>query len=90
MLSIMAFILKGVEGKEVLNIHLVSNEVKQPIFKSIPYIIYKQDPFGVLSSPNVLTVQDVRKCYNYKIGSIGDMGIRQAYDRLCVNGVLRE
>lgn len=40
--------------------------------------------------PNILMVQDVRKCYNYKIGSIGDMEIREEYDRLCDNGVLRE
>ena len=40
--------------------------------------------------PNVIMVQDVRKCYNYKIGSISDMEIREAYDRLCDNGVLKE
>lgn len=76
---------KGVEGKEVLNVQLVSNEVKQPIFKAIPYIAYKQDPSGPLSMIplQVLMIQDVRKCYNYKIGSIGDMEIREAYDKLC-------
>ena len=40
--------------------------------------------------PNILMVQDVRKCYNYKIGSIGDMEIREAYDRLFDNGILKE
>ena len=35
-------------------------------------------------------VQDVRKICNYKIGSIGDMEIRGAYNRLCENGVLKE
>ena len=35
-------------------------------------------------------VQDVRKCYNCKIGAIGDIEIREAYDRLCVNGVLKD
>ena len=35
-------------------------------------------------------VQDVRRCYNYKIGAIGDMEIREYYDRLCENGVLKE
>lgn len=39
---------------------------------------------------NVIMVQDVRKCCNYKIGSIGDMEIREAYNRLCDNGVLKE
>ena len=88
----MASSLKNVEGKEVLNVQLMSNEVKQPIFKSIPYISYKQDPSGALSMipPNVLMVQDVRKCYNCKIGSIGDMDIKEAYNRLCDNGKLKE
>lgn len=35
-------------------------------------------------------VQDVRRCYNYKIGAIGDMEIREAYNKLCENGVLKE
>lgn len=35
-------------------------------------------------------VQDVRKCYNYKIFRIGDLEIKEAYDRLCDNGVLKE
>ena len=35
-------------------------------------------------------IQDVRKCYNCKIGSIGDMETREAYGKLCENGVLRE
>ena len=83
---------KSVEVKEVLNVQLVSNEVKQLIFKAIPNISYKQDPSYSLSMipPNVLMIQDVRKCYNYKIGSIGDMEIRQAYEKICENGVLRE
>lgn len=35
---------KSVEGKEVLNFQLIRNEIKQPIFKAIPDIAYKQDP----------------------------------------------
>ena len=35
-------------------------------------------------------VQDVRKCYNCKIEALGDMEIRQAYEKLCVDGVLKE
>ena len=83
---------KEVEGKEIFNVQLVINEVKQPIFKAIPDIVYKQDPSSVLFMipPKVFMVQDVRKCYNGKIGSIGDMEIKQAYDRLCENEVLRE
>ena len=40
--------------------------------------------------PNVIMVQDVRKCYNYKIVGIGDLEIREAYNKLCVDGVLKE
>lgn len=74
----MASSSRNVEGKEVLNVQLVSNEVKQPNFKAIPDIACKQYPSGALSMipPNVIMVQDVRKCYNYKIGGIGDMEIR--------------
>ena len=83
---------KNVEGKEFLHVQLVSNEVKQPIFKAIPNIAYKQDPSGALSMilPNVIMIQDVRKCYNCKIGSISDMEISVAYKKLCENGVLKE
>jgi len=35
-------------------------------------------------------VQDVRICYKCKIGAIGDMEMREAYDRLCENEVLKE
>lgn len=81
-----------IKGKEVLNVHLVSNEVKQPIFKAFLDIAYKKDPFGVLSMilPNVIMVQDVKKCYNYKIGSIGDMEIREAHNFFFGNGVFKE
>ena len=35
-------------------------------------------------------IQDVKNCYNCKIGSIGDMEIREEYGRLCENEVLKE
>ncbi len=75
-----------------MTIQLVSNEVKQPNFKAILDISYKRNPSSALSMIllKVLIIQDVRKCYNCKIESIGDMEIRQACDRLCENGVLRE
>ena len=70
----------------------MSNEVKKPMFKAILDITYKQDPSSALSMilPNVIMVQDVRKCYNCKIGGIGDMEIRDAYKKLCENGVLKK
>ena len=40
--------------------------------------------------PKVVMIQDVRKCYNCKVGSVGDMKLRGAYDKLCHNGVLKE
>ena len=40
--------------------------------------------------PNVVMIQDVWKCYNYKVGSIGDLELKEAYDRLCENGKLKD
>ena len=69
----MASSSKSVKEKETFEVQLVSNEVKQPGFKAIPDIAYKQDPSDALSMilPKVIMVQDVRKCYNYKVGDIG-------------------
>jgi hypothetical protein len=71
---------------------LVSNEVRQPDFHHIPKVAYKNDPANALSiiPSKVVMVQDVQKCYNCKIGAIGDMEISRAYERLCENGVLKE
>ena len=71
---------------------MVSNEVKKPTFKAIPDISCKQDHSSALAMipPNILMVQDVKKHYNCKIGSIRDMEIRKACDRLCKNSVLKE
>ena len=38
----------------------------------------------------VLMIQDVKNCYNSKIGSIGDIEIREEYGILCENGALKE
>ena len=88
----MASSSKNSKGKESHEVQLVSNEVKQPEFRPIPKVAYKNDPTGMLSiiPPKVVMVQDVRKCYNYKIVSIGDLEIFQAYDKLCDNGILKE
>ena len=84
--------IKNVKEKKVLDVQLVSNKVKQPNFRDIPDIAYKQDPSSALSMIplKVIMVQDVEKCYNYKIGGIGDMEIRKAYDKLCENEILKE
>ena len=54
---------KSVKEKETFKVQLVSNEVKQPNFKAILDITYKQDLSDMLSMifPKVIMVQDVRK-----------------------------
>ena len=88
----MASSSKSVKEKETFEVQLVSNEVKQPDFKAILDIAYKQDPSSALSMilPKVIMVQDVRKCYNCKVGGIEDMEIWQAYDKLCDKDILQE
>ena len=53
------------KGKEIHEVQLVSNEVKQPKFRAIPKVAYKNDPTGALSfiPSKVVMVQDARKCY---------------------------
>ena len=53
----------------MFEVQLVSNEVKQLDFRPIPKVACKNDPIGALSiiPPKVVMVQDVRRCYNYKI-----------------------
>ena len=80
------------ERKEVFSIQLISNGVGQPPFWEIPKIAYKGDPSGALSmiAPKVLMIRDVRCCYTWKVGSIGDVEIKDLYSQLCDDGVLRE
>ena len=79
-------------AKGKFEVQLVSNEVKQPDFKAIPEVAYKNDPTVSLSMipPKVVMIQDVRKFYNYKVGSIGDLELKEAYGRLCKNGKLKD
>ena len=35
-------------------------------------------------------VQDVQKCYNCKVGAIGDLKISNTYEKLCVEGKLKD
>lgn len=71
---------------------MVSNEVKQPEFKPTPKVAYKNDPIDALSTilDKVVIVQDVRRCYNCKIGAIGDLEIFNAFDKLCDKGILKD
>lgn len=80
------------EGKDIFNVQLIRNDVRQPPFWAILEIAYKGDPFGALSMipPKVLMIQDVRCCYNGKVREVGNMDIRGAYSKMCDNGFLRE
>ena len=81
------------EGKEVTNVKLISNKAcAQTKFQEILEIAYKGDLARAFSSipPNVLMMNDVHNCYMCKIGEVGDLEMREAYDRLCENGVLKD
>ena len=88
----MASSSKSTKGKESHEIQLVSNKAKQPKFKSIPKVAQENGPVSALSviPDKVVMVQDVRKCYNYKIGAIGDLEIFQAFHKLCDKGILKD
>ena len=83
---------KLAKGKEGLEIQLVSNEVKKLEFKHILEVAYKNDLVGALFIiPNkLMMVEDVQKCYNCKIGAIGDLEIANAFEKLCVDGKLKD
>ena len=38
----------------------------------------------------IIMVQDVQRCYNCKIGAIGDLKIYNAYNKLCDDGILKD
>ena len=80
------------KGKEGLETYFFSNEVKQPEFRPILEVPYKNDPAGALSMipDKVVMVQDVQKCYNCKIGAIGDLEIENAFEKLCVDRKLKD
>ena len=92
MVAKMASSSQEVKGKIAFEIQLVSNEVKQLEFKVNPKVAYKNDLVGPLSliPSKVVMIQDVHKCYNCKVGSISHMELRDAYDKLCDNVVLKE
>ena len=45
----MASSSQPVKEKTTFEVQLISNEVKQPNFKAIPNVVYKNDPVGALS-----------------------------------------
>ena len=71
---------------------MISNGVcEAPKLKAIPKISYKRDLVGVLSSIplKVLMMNNVRNCHMCNIREIGDLEIREAFGKLCENGVLK-
>ena len=88
----MASASRVAKDKEIHEIQLVNNEVKQPEFRPIPEVAYKNDPAGALSviPEKVVMVQDVRRCYNCKVGAIGDLEIFNAYDKMCEDKILKD
>ena len=88
----MASVSKSTKGKDGHEIQLVINEVKQPKFKSIPKVTYKNDLGGALLVilDKVVMVKDVKKCYNCKIGAIGDLEIFNSFDKLYDKGKLKD
>ena len=70
MAATMASSSQKVKGKTVFEVQLVRNEVKQPYFKAILEVAYKNDPASALSMipSKVVIIQDVRKCHNCKSG----------------------
>lgn len=63
-----------------------------PNFRNLVNIDKIVDDMEVLSSipPIVLTVQDLKLCYQFKVGEIGDFEIRETYEKLCMNGHLKD
>ena len=55
---------KNPKDKEPFEVQIVSNEVKQPNFRAIPEVSYKNDPTSALSiiPLKVIMVKDVGKC----------------------------
>ena len=61
-------------------------------FRNIVNFEVNEDDIGALMSipPMVLTIWDVRSCNMCKIGEIKDFEIREYYEKLCDNGILRD
>ena len=88
----MASSSRNPKGKEIHEVQLVSNEVKQPEFKLILEVAYKNKLVDVLFiiPSKVVMVHNVRKYYNYKIGARGDLDKFKAYEKFCGNGILKD
>lgn len=83
-------------GSEIIkdsSAQIISNGQRPPPnFRNIVNIETHIDNVGVVSSitPRFLTMKDIRSCYKCNIGEIRDFEVREAYEKLCVNGILKE
>lgn len=80
-------------SQEVSKMQLVKSDTYPPRkFCAIPDISMKWDSMGVLSliPPKLIMIHDVRSCYMCKIGEARDYEIREAYEKLCNEGILKE
>lgn len=80
-------------SQEVSRIQLVkSDSCPPPKFHAILDISMKGDSMGVLSliPPKVIMMHDVGSYYMCTIGEIGDYEIREAYDKLCNGGIMKD
>ena len=79
-------------SQEVGKIQSVKSDAcPPPNFCAILHIAMKGDSMGVLSSipPKFIMIHDVRSCYMWKIGEVGDFEIREAYEKLRNEGILK-
>lgn len=71
---------------------VMSDTYPPPKFYAIPNIVVKGDSMGVLSSilPKVIMTHDVISFYMCKVGEVRDYEIREAYEKLCDEGTLKD
>lgn len=82
----------GSEMSKDNNTQIIRNDHRPLNFRNMVNIETSTDNIGALSSipPRVLTVQDITSCYQYKIGEIGHFEIRTAYEKLCIDEILKD
>ena len=62
--------------EKYFNVQLINNDVRQPLFHSIPEITLDALSMILLK---VLISKDVHCCYTCKVGKVGDMEVSDIY-----------
>lgn len=81
------------EMKKDKNSQIIRNDhMPPPKFRNTLNIETPIDTIATLSSipPRVLTIQDIRSCYQCKIKETRYFEIRNSYDKLCINKILKD